>query len=407
LKKIDILFYLYGMDGGGAERHVLYLLQRLDRGRFSPRLFLKCADGPYLKKLPVDVPVDSLYPSFKDKEGRIPYWSEVKLISALGRYLGKRPPDLIYGRMYSSATEAGLASWWAGCDAPLVASEAIFPSIGIPPDLGGNSPLRLYLVKKIQRDVSKVIVCPAAAMIEDCQAFYGCSRAKMRVIPNGVDIEEVDRARIEAPSHPWATNEIPLVVGMGRLCPQKGFDVLLRAFSLVSRKIPEARLLLLGKGEDGPRLAEEASSLGLHERVDFPGWLTNPHAVISRAAVFVLSSRYEGFPNGVLEAMACGTPVIATDCPSGPREIIDGGVGRLVPVDDCKAMAGALVELLEDRGLREAMARRGRERVEERYSLPRMVAAYERLFEEVAGRSPEVGLRADRKIPEMSSSSSV
>jgi glycosyltransferase involved in cell wall biosynthesis len=407
LKKIDILFYLYGMDGGGAERHVLYLLQRLDRARFSPRLFLESADGPYLHKVPADVPVENMYKSFEDRGRRLPYWREVKLVAALGRYIRKHPPDLIYGRMYTSALAAGLASWWAGSDAPLVASEAIFPSVGILPDLGGYSPLRLYLVKKVQRDISRVIVCPAAAMIEDCAAFYGCPRSKMRVIPNGVDIEAMDRARSEAPSHPWAEAKTPLVIGMGRLCSQKGFDVLLRAFSLVSRKISEARLLVLGKGEDGPRLAEEVSALGLRGRVDFPGWLPNPHAVISRAAVFVLSSRYEGFPNGVLEAMSCGTPVVATDCPSGPREILDGGAGILVPVDDSKAMADALGNLLEDPGLRVAMASRGRARVEERYSLPGMVAAYECLFEEVAGRSPGDGLRADRKIPEMSSSSSV
>ena len=407
MKKIDILFYLYGMDGGGAERHVLYLLQRLDRARFSPRLFLESADGPYLHKLPADVPVESLYPSFEDRGRRLPYWREVKLVAALGRYIRKHPPDLIYGRMYTSALAAGLASRWAGCDAPLVASEAIFPSVGILPDLGGYSPLRLYLVRKVQRDISRVIVCPATAMIEDCQAFYGCSREKMRVIPNGVDIDEVDRAKSKSPSHAWAGEKTPLVIGMGRLCPQKGFDVLLRAFSQVSRKIPEARLLLLGKGEDGSRLAKEAAAPGLRERVDFPGWLPNPHAVISRASVFVLSSRYEGFPNGVLEALACGTPVIATDCPSGPREILDGGAGILVPVDDSEAMADALVRLLEDPDLRMAMASKGRARVEERYSLPGMVAAYERLFEEVTGRSPGDGLRADRKIPEMSNSSSV
>lgn len=406
MKKIDILFYLYGMDGGGAERHVLYLLQRLDRSRFAPRLFLECADGPYLKRVPPDVPVESLYSSFGDRKGRLRYSREARLVMALGRYLAERPPDLIYGRMYASALAAGMAAWWSGCKSPLIASEAIFPSVGIVPDLGKFSPLLLQLVKKVQRDIARVIVCPAAAMVEDCVSFYRCSRAKLRIIPNGVDTAAVDRARAETSTYPWATQDIPLVVGMGRLCHQKGFDVLLRAFSLTARKYPEARLLILGKGADGPRLAAEASALGLGDRVDFPGWLPNPHAVLSRATVFVLSSRYEGFPNGVLEAMACGVPVVATDCPSGPREILDGTVGLLVPVDDSEAMAAAMTRLLSDGPLRAEMARKGRERVEEKYSLSGMVAAYERLFEEVAGGSPAAGLRAERKIPEMSSSSS-
>ena len=407
LKKIDLLFYLYGMDGGGAERHVLYLLERLDRKRFSPRLYLECADGPYLPRVPADVPVANLYPSFEARKSRLRAVRDARLVAALGRYLSAYPPDLIYGRMYASALAAGLASWWSGCKAPLVASEAIFPSVGIAPDLGRRSPLVLHLVKKVQRDVSRVIVCPAAAMVEDCVSFYGCARTKLRVIPNGVDIEAVDRARAEAPAHPWATQDIPLVVGMGRLCPQKGFDVLLRAFAIAARVNADARLLILGKGADGPRLVAEAAALGMGDRVDFPGWLPNPLAILSRAAAFVLSSRYEGFPNGVLEAMACGAPVVATDCPSGPREILDGGTGMLVPVDDAEAMASALVRLLSDGGARREMARKGRARVEERYSLPGMVAAYERLFEEVAGVPSGAGLLADKKIPEMSNSSSV
>jgi glycosyltransferase involved in cell wall biosynthesis len=407
LKKIDILFYLYGMDGGGAERHVLYLLQRLDRRRFSPRLYLKSMDGPYISRIPADVPVRFLYRNFEEERRALPYWKEIRLVMDLSRHLREHPPDLIYARMYSSAVVAGLAIRWGGHPVPLVASEGIFPSVGIVPDLGRSASIRLFAVKKVQREISSVIVCPAAAMIEDSAAFYGCSPVKMRIIPNGVDIEAVDRVSGEAPSHPWATKEAPFVVAMGRLCPQKGFDVLLSAFAKVARDIPDVRLLVLGKGEERGRLLGMAVALGVRKRVDFPGWLPNPHAILSRAAVFVLSSRYEGFPNAVLEAMACGVPVVSTACPSGPREILDGGAGMLVPVDDSKAMADALENLLEDPGLRVAMASRGRARVEERYSLPGMVAAYERLFEEVAGRSPGDGLREDRKIPEMSSSSSV
>lgn len=406
MSRIDILFYLYGMDGGGAERHVLYLLQRLDRTRFSPRLFLKCADGPYLVRVPADVPVASEYRSFEE-EARTPMvWKELRLVRGLARYLRERPPDLIYGRMYSSALVAGLAKLWSGCGSPLVASEGIFPSVGILPDLGRFKFPRLYFVKKVQRDISAVIVCTAKAMLEDGVAFYGCNREKMRIIPNGLDIDTIDRLRRELPVHPWADGTHALVAAVGRLCPQKGFDVLLEAFALVAAALPSARLIVLGKGSDRGDLVRQAAALGITDRVDFPGWLPNPYALLSRATVFTMSSRYEGFPNALLEAMACGVPVVATDCPSGPSEILEGGVGILVPMDDAKMLSDALRKVLQDTTLRDHLAREGRRRVEERYSLDRMVSAYERLFEEVVASGTGRGLRAERKTPEIRSSSS-
>jgi glycosyltransferase involved in cell wall biosynthesis len=308
--------------------------------------------------------------------------------------------------MYSSALVAGLAKLWSGCRSPLVASEGIFPSVGILPDLGRFKFPRLHFVRKVQRDVSAVIVCTAKAMVEDGIAFYGCAREKMRIIPNGLDIEAIDRARREPPGHPWADGGYALVAAMGRLCPQKGFDILLDAFAPLSTVIPSVRLVILGKGQDRERLVRQAAALGIADKVDFPGWLPNPHAVISRAAVFSLSSRYEGFPNAMLEAMACCVPVVATDCPSGPSEILEGDVGILVPMDDAKELSDGLRKVLQDPALRDRLAREGRRRVEERYSLDRMVSAYEHLFEEVVASGTGRGLRAERKTPEIRSSSS-
>ncbi|MBP2676975.1 MAG: hypothetical protein H6Q82_40 [Deltaproteobacteria bacterium] len=405
MSKLDILFYLYGMDGGGAERHVLNLLQRLDRTRFSPRLYLESRDGPYLDRVPDDVPIEWLYPSFKDRRGRLPFAKEAKLVHALGRYIRSSPPDLVYARMYSSSLAAGLAIRWSRRPVPLVASEGIFPSVGILPDLGRYAPLLLPIVKKVQRDIASVIVCPARAMVDDSVSFYGCAREKMRVIPNGVDLEAMEGMKAEFPVHPWVLESGPTVVAAGRLCRQKGFDLLFEAFGRIAREFPAVRLIILGKGEERDVLRALADSLGISARVDFPGWLSNPHAVISRASVFVLSSRYEGFPNALLEAMACGTPVVSTDCPSGPREILEGGAGLLVPNENPAAMAKALQALLSDPLLRERVGRRGKARVEERYSLGKMVSAYERLFEDVVA-TDRVGLRAERKTPDTRSSSS-
>ena len=136
------------------------------------------------------------------------------------------------------------------------------------------------------------------------------------------------------------------MVGIGRLTPQKDFASLLRSFQLV-RKERDCRLVILGEGPERDALLHLADELGIREHVDLPGFVPNPYAVLARAQAFVLSSRWEGLPTVLIEAMALGVPLVAADCPSGPREILqDGAFGELVPVGDVEAMARAIVAAL-------------------------------------------------------------
>jgi glycosyltransferase involved in cell wall biosynthesis len=143
--------------------------------------------------------------------------------------------------------------------------------------------------------------------------------------------------------HPWfERGQPPVILGVGRLSPQKGFATLIRAFSQV-RQTRLARLLILGEGRERPMLEALVRELGLEQDVKLPGFTTNPYPYMSQASLFVLSSRWEGLPGVLIEALYCGTPVISTDCPSGPREILKGGLyGQLVPVDDVGALAPAI-----------------------------------------------------------------
>jgi glycosyltransferase involved in cell wall biosynthesis len=173
---------------------------------------------------------------------------------------------------------------------------------------------------------------------------------KICVIHNPVfdpDIEALSRA---APDHPFfEAGGPPIIVAVGRLHSQKGFDVLLRAFAVARAQI-DCRLVILGDGPERARLAAQAEQSGLGYDIDMPGFCANPFALMARAGAFVLSSRWEGFPNALVEAMACGAPVIATDCPSGPREILQGGhIAPLVPVDDVDALARTLIATLAAR----------------------------------------------------------
>jgi len=143
--------------------------------------------------------------------------------------------------------------------------------------------------------------------------------------------------------HPWlAPGEPPVVMGIGRLAPKKDFTTLVRAFAEVRQDV-RARLMILGEGPERAELESLVRTLDLEADVALPGFVDNPYAYLARASLFVLSSRWEGLPTVLIEAMFCGAPVVSTDCPSGPHEILNGGrYGRLVPVGDLSALAGAI-----------------------------------------------------------------
>jgi glycosyltransferase involved in cell wall biosynthesis len=170
---------------------------------------------------------------------------------------------------------------------------------------------------------------------------------KVRVIYNPVVSPELYEKADAPVEHPWfQPHQPPVVLAAGRLVALKGYDTLLRAFARVRQETP-ARLVILGEGPERPNLERLAAELGVAADVDLPGFDPNPFRYMKRAGVFVLSSRYEGLPNVLIQALACGCPVVSTDCPSGPSEILDGGrYGALVPVDDVEAMAGAIVRAL-------------------------------------------------------------
>ncbi|MBN1267870.1 MAG: glycosyltransferase [Anaerolineales bacterium] len=171
----------------------------------------------------------------------------------------------------------------------------------------------------------------------------------IRVLHNGLDLGVISNKAAEPmPFQELVKYPGPVIIAIGRLVYQKGFDVLLEAMAIV-RQTREALLVVLGEGELRKALETQAQTLGIMDAVRFPGYISNPYPVLKRADLFVLSSHYEGFGIVILEAMACGTPVVATDCHWGPAELLqDGGAGVLVPPGDAPAMAAAILEILED-----------------------------------------------------------
>jgi hypothetical protein len=215
------------------------------------------------------------------------------------------------------------------------------------------------------------------------------------VVYNALDLEKVHRRAEENLPLPWPNDGLPVVLGAGRLDRQKAFHVLIEASALVFKRLP-ARLAILGDGGERPRLERLAATLGIADRVFLPGYVENPFPAMRAASVFVLSSAYEGFGNVLLEAMACGCPVVSTDCPSGPGEIIrDGENGLLVPMDDPEALAGAIHRVLTDETLRRRLIQGGLKRLEA-FAVPAMVEGYERVYQKILGtegRNQEKGSR--------------
>jgi glycosyltransferase involved in cell wall biosynthesis len=173
-------------------------------------------------------------------------------------------------------------------------------------------------------------------------------RERVEVVYNPVITPAMLAQARQQPDHPWfGAGQPPVILGVGRLTRQKDFPTLIRAFAEVRRRRP-ARLIILGEGEDRPELEALIGELGLADHVALPGFRDNAMAYLAGSALFVLSSAWEGLPTVLIEALAAGARVVSTDCPSGPREILqDGRLGVLVPVGDAPALARAMANALD------------------------------------------------------------
>jgi glycosyltransferase involved in cell wall biosynthesis len=295
------------------------------------------------------------------------------------RHLRRERPDVLVSFLWEANLVAVLARFFAGRKGRLILSERL--------TVEGS---RQGFLDELVRRAAIVFLYPAAdrivtnsrALARQLVDRFGIPPRKVTVIPNPVDIEEIAAQGTEEADPGVGREALPVVAGMGRLSREKGFDLLIRAAAEIRSPF---RMVLMGEGPEEKSLRDLAARLGVSDRVRFTGFLRNPYASLARAEVFVLPSRYEGFPNGLVEAMALGLPCVATRCPTGPEEILtDGADGLLVPVEDPGALAAAIERLLGDPALRERLGRAARERVRA-YDAPGIVRRFEALIEEVAG----------------------
>lgn len=335
-------FLLLTLPANGAIRAMLSLAEGFaERGLKVDIVVLK-AKGDALKWLPLKARVIELQCG---NRGLYKLWYLWSLI----RYLGKVKPvalittdDINYG---------SIAKYLAN-----VSTKVIISSQTNLSNFLHYSPLRVrlsptaFLLKRFLWFYSwaDAIAPVSQGVANDLKDIAGRPLERVRVIYNPVVTPDLLALAQESVNHPWfASKATPVIVGVGRLNVQKDFSTLIRAFAKVRQYLP-AKLMILGEGEERSQLEALIGELGLSEEVALPGFASNPYAFMSKAAVFVLSSAYEGLPTVLIEAMAVGTPVVSTDCPSGPKEILASGkYGSLVPVGDVQALANAIVSALK------------------------------------------------------------
>ena len=361
---------LPSLDGGGAERSMLNLVKAfLERGR-EIDLVLCRAKGAYLGNVPSDARLVVLRSrgrlggrlgALLANIGRLDtvmrpvilpskIAPEIEYLGSLGRYIRERRPDV----MLSALTYANLIALWARNQAdsqlPVVVSERIALSQHCYNESNQRKWRWRYLPPLVGSSYpdADAIISVSNQVADDLSAVTGVDRETIKTIYNPV-VDDQLRSECAVPlEHPWFVPQSPpVILGVGRLAQQKDFSTLIRAFARLRAK-REARLMILGEGKQRPLLEALVNDLGLDADVQLPGFVANPFQFMARAATLVLSSEYEGLPGVVIQALACGCPVVSTNCPGGSAEILCGGkYGPLVPVGDDVALCEAIESVLD------------------------------------------------------------
>jgi glycosyltransferase involved in cell wall biosynthesis len=365
--KTSVLFAIDTLDHGGPDRVFFELLRALPRDRFTLSLATRRAQGRYFSQLPGDIALEVLgarrYPIF-----------------ALARAVRRRHPDIVFTTLNMNLTAFAARPFFPRRTRH-VARIANHLSSNFQ-ELFRRSWIKhrlAYWFSILALRAADEVVCQSRDMADELSRLTR-RKTSYPVIGNPIDAPRVQELAERGGSLPGD----PALFAVGRLSLQKGYDLLIKAMPEVIRHCPNAVLTIAGDGEMRPELEALIGTLNLTGKVRLPGEGNEIYAQMRSAKLFVSPSRYEGFANVILEAMACGTPVVATDCPGATRELIESGkTGWLTPPENPAALAECIVHAL--RADLEGSARRALLIVHERFAPPVVAAQYERVFSAVVG----------------------
>ncbi|MGH7998279.1 MAG: glycosyltransferase [Brasilonema sp.] len=331
----DIAFFLRCLYGGGAERAMLNLARSFLEQELSVDMVVAKAEGSLIGQLPPGIRLIDLKAQ-----------SKLSILPKLVEYLQQERPASLLAALHYPCEIALLAKRIAGVSTRIVVSEQNHLSQEAKriPQLS----VRLTpLAARFFYPWADGIAAVSQGVAEDLANVTHLPMERINLIYNPVVTPEVFVKAKEPVNHPWfQPGEAPVILAVGRLYAQKDYPTLIRAFAQV-RRVHCSRLVILGEGPEGASLNTLIRELGLEEDVAMLGFTNNPYAYMANASIFVLSSAYEGLPTVLIEAMAVGTPVVSTNCPSGPAEILaNGKYGDLTPVGEPKALAEAILNVL-------------------------------------------------------------
>ena len=331
-----IAIFLPSLACGGAERAMLQLALALHQQGLPVELWLAQCSGSFLDAVPGDLPVFDL------GGGGV-----LRSLLPLMHHLRCRRPHVLLTAMTHANVVALLAAALASARLRVVVSERAAPLSQLAAESRVNR-LLLRLLMRWLYPRAAAVVCVSQGVAQELVTGLGLAPARLCCIPNPVDLASLRSRAAELLEHPWlAPGEPPVILAVGRLVSQKDFPTLLEALRRIREKLP-ARLVILGEGPLRSMLEAQIRAMGLADAVALPGFCANPMAWMARVPVVALSSSSEGLPGVLLQAMACGAPVVSTDCPHGPREILEGGRwGALAPVGDAAALAAAIEHYLQ------------------------------------------------------------
>ncbi|PWT83990.1 MAG: glycosyltransferase family 4 protein [Acidobacteria bacterium] len=361
---MKIVFVIYSMRAGGAERVAATLVNNwIAAGDQVTIVTIESSTCDFydLDSRTRRVALDLSRPSRSWREFLV---NNFQIIMRLRDLIRKTRPDIVLSFMDLMNLRTLIAA--SGTRIPVVVGERVDPT--------------QHRIGKVASAARWLLYCRASAVVVQTAGIaQWASRivasTAIHVIPNPIGDQFLEpSSKVSIPQHK--------IVGMGRLEPQKGFDLLLCAFAQALTVHPDWTLDIFGEGSERDHLKSLADDLGLADRVSLPGAIKDPERALRQADIFILSSRYEGFPNALLEAMACGLAVISFDCRSGPREMIQHGVnGLLVPPNDVGALAKAMSRLMSAGGERQRLGKRAVE-VAERFSAAKVAQMWRSLLEQ-------------------------
>jgi glycosyltransferase involved in cell wall biosynthesis len=328
---------LQDLAGGGAERAIVALAGEIAKQGHVVDLVLGNADSDYRSEISRAVNIHDFATI-----------SPLRVFFRLIAYLRRRNPIAVMSALDTPNIMLALAAKLAGYKGKIIISQRAV----VDASLRELAPGRRMLTGLLQRlcfPLADALISNSLAAADDLQALFGIPTDRVVTIHNALDVDRINQLASVPLNDPFLLKcQTPLIVSVGSLTPRKDMETLIKAFGIVNAN-RQARLVIIGKGAERPKIESLISALGLSENVHIPGFDANPYKWMAAADVFVSSSTGEGFPNVIAEALALGRSIVATDCPGDTAELLEHGKwGRLVPVSDPERMAHAILAALDD-----------------------------------------------------------